>query len=139
MWERLKKSPIFWILSVIVAIAIAITLYIKLRPTEEQETETEAEPSETSAQTSARIYRYLIENGVPRQMALIIVAQAMHETGVYSSNLARNYNNYFGMMQPLKRETTSKGPTPKGFASYDSLEDSVADLMLWLKEFDAPN
>jgi len=129
---------------VIVATVIAIVLIWKmLKPTEE-DPEQDNEPipeqdSESKTATISRMYKYLIENGVDRTTALVFIAQSMHETGNFKSDLFRKYNNGFGMKQPHKRETTSIGASPTGYAMYDSVESSLADLALWLKEFNSPD
>jgi len=67
-----------------------------------------------------------------------ITAQAMHETGVFTSPLFLKYNNAFGMKQPVQRNTLSKGITESGYASYETVEDSIKDLQLWLDAKQAP-
>jgi len=67
-----------------------------------------------------------------------ITAQAMHETGIFTSPLFLKYNNAFGMKQPVQRNTLSKGITESGYASYESVEDSIKDLQLWLDAKQAP-
>jgi uncharacterized FlgJ-related protein len=72
-------------------------------------------------------------------MARIVVAQAAHESGDFSSPLALLHNNYFGMMHPGRGKlTTSLGGKGYaegryGYAHYKSIEDSAIDLMLWLE------
>lgn len=61
------------------------------------------------------------------------------ETGAWSSELFRKYNNAFGMKQPQKRSTTSQGPSPSGWATYKSLQDSTKDLLLYMREFNYPS
>lgn len=60
------------------------------------------------------------------------------ETAGFTSNLFRNFHNLFGMKQPAKRDTLSLGPTPSGFATFASDQDSVKDLALYLREFHYP-
>lgn len=74
--------------------------------------------------------------------APIIEAQAKHESRNFTSDLARKYNNIFGMGSPSNRETldTGKGPVVEGqkMASFDSKRDAVKDFLLYLNEFDFP-
>ena len=78
--------------------------------------------------------------GVPDVNAQIIASQATHESGKFSSNLFVKDNNCFGMKVPSVRKTpyiagkgiaapVSEGQTP--YAHYNSMEDSVKDLVSW--------
>jgi uncharacterized FlgJ-related protein len=64
----------------------------------------------------------------------IVLAQMKLESGNYTSRLALENNNYFGMKQPRKRATTSIGEK-NGYASYKSRVHSVLDYALWQKEY----
>lgn len=84
-----------------------------------------------------------ISEGVPKEKAPLIVAQARHETGNYTSRLFRTSNNLFGMKVPRRRPAPhiagpspvnapkSEGETP--YAQYRSVQDSVKDLIMWHK------
>ena len=61
-----------------------------------------------------------------------IDAQAIHETGNYSSPLALEANNLFGMKRPNKRPFLGIGETNSGYAKYSSWSDAVADLLVWM-------
>ena len=75
-------------------------------------------------------------NDYDTKLAKMIVAQSIHETGHFKSSLFLNYNNPWGMMHPAKRDTTSIGANPKGFAMYNNLEDAVKDYVLYLNALD---
>lgn len=64
----------------------------------------------------------------------IVLAQMKLESANYTSKLALENNNYFGMKQPRKRATTSIGDK-NGYASYKSWVHSVLDYALWQKEY----
>lgn len=64
----------------------------------------------------------------------IVLAQMKLESGNYTSKLALENNNYFGMKQPRKRATTSIREK-NGYASYKSWVHSVLDYALWQKEY----
>lgn len=64
----------------------------------------------------------------------IVLAQMKLESAIYTSKLALENNNYFGMKQPRKRATTSIGEK-NGYASYKSWVHSVLDYALWQKEY----
>lgn len=60
----------------------------------------------------------------------IVMAQALVESGNYSSMLFKKNNNLFGMRNPGIRSTTSKG-SRFGYAYYDSWRESVLDYALF--------
>jgi len=60
----------------------------------------------------------------------IAIAQSLLETGHFKSKIFNDNNNLFGMKNPSKRNTLSKG-TKNGHAYYDSWQDSVKDYKLW--------
>ena len=64
----------------------------------------------------------------------IVLAQMKLESANYTSKLALENNNYFGMKQPRKRATTSIGEK-NGYASYKSWVHSVLDYALWQREY----
>jgi hypothetical protein len=64
----------------------------------------------------------------------IVLAQMKLESGNYTSKLALENNNYFGMKQPRKRATTSIGEK-NGFASYKNWACSVLDYALWQRTY----
>lgn len=88
------------------------------------------------------IYNTCIERGLPPTAAMIIVGQAKNESGNFSSNVFKTDNNLFGMKMPSKRPhpyiarpstivMKSEGSTP--YAHYNSIADSVNDLIDWHK------
>ena len=60
----------------------------------------------------------------------IALAQAMLETGNFTSDIFKANNNLFGMKHPSVRPTVSKG-TNRGHANYTNWQDSVKDYKLW--------
>ena len=91
-------------------------------------------PEQTIVNTLAKLK-------VPEKAYPWIVAQAAHESAGFKSKLFKLNFNAFGMKLPKRRPTTATGPgiqppssegaTP--YAAYKSLEDSVADLNIWLQ------
>jgi hypothetical protein len=69
----------------------------------------------------------------------LVLAQAILETGHFTSNLVATQNNAFGMMQPRQRPNVSDGPGPTGFACYADLFASVQDYFLRQQYFSIPN
>ena len=65
-----------------------------------------------------------------RIYAQVLYAQAVHETGNFTSNLYKNYNNLFGMKPSRAREKYYNSEIDLGsetFASYDMPLKSVLD------------
>ena len=75
---------------------------------------------------------FMIEAGIEHPH--IVLAQMKLESGNYTSKLALENNNYFGMKQPRRRLTTSLGEK-NGYASYQSWVHSVLDYALWQREY----
>lgn len=87
-----------------------------------------------------RVFDTCIGEGLSVLHSKIITSQATHESGMFSSSLFKRANNIFGMTIPTKRSkrfiSGSAGKQPDGsayYAKYDSLENSVRDLIDWHK------
>lgn len=63
----------------------------------------------------------------------IVIAQAILESGYFTSNLYLNKNNLFGMIHPLQRPTTSLGGDR--FASYESIDHCIIDYGIWQAKY----
>lgn len=105
--------------------------------------EDDPEPEPEQAQEKNPIpdfYKKVVETlpDMDRNMQMYIVAQAMHETGIFKSPLYLEKNNAFGMTFPNIRETTAAAQDENGFAVYDSVEDSIKDLQLYYDHFNYP-
>lgn len=88
-----------------------------------------------------RIYNQALKGspvnpGLPASLALLLVAQAKHETGNFTSNFFRSYNNAFGYSYvPGGRYQLGAGSIADNgapIARYASVEDSVKELVDWL-------
>lgn len=92
--------------------------------------------TQTSMSIQERIFNQLRKRGVPADTARMIVAQAVHETGNFTSELFVKGNNAFGMKLPRRRNTLAvdRGLRVEGdpAASFNTIEDSVDDLLVWL-------
>ncbi len=78
-----------------------------------------------------QIYTAALKAGFSPSAAKLVVAQARHETGNYSSYQFRNNNNLFGMKyvkQPLAKQG-NKSPEGDFYAKYANVGDSVQDLV----------
>ncbi|MCK5546059.1 MAG: glucosaminidase domain-containing protein [Rhodospirillaceae bacterium] len=81
-----------------------------------------------------KVIRGELPTNIKDEFVKMLTAQAMHETGVFTSKLYLEQNNLFGMTQPTIRETLSVGGR-NGWANFANLEDSAKDLLLYFKEF----
>jgi len=86
--------------------------------------------------TEERIVAILKDSGFSHSMQRIILAQAKHESGGFTSRLARQHNNIFGMKHPGRGPTYSRGPYAraegrKGYASYLSIDSAVTDYIMY--------
>jgi len=70
--------------------------------------------------------------GLTPEAAAVIVAQAVHETGNFSSGIFRQNNNLFGMKLPRQRETTATGERA-GHATYSNYFQALADYFMYLE------
>lgn len=65
------------------------------------------------------------------EVALFITAQAVLETGNFTSNLYTEQHNLFGMKEPTQRITTAL-KVGDMFAHYTNNINSVIDYLLWV-------
>lgn len=102
----------------------------------------------TSAERASIVLDAVIDQHGPEGFGnvdpALIYAQSVHETGDFTSNLAANYNNVYGMKyvsQPLANGWVLLGPEGKKekFAKYATFADSVADYFRRQRVFSIPN
>jgi uncharacterized FlgJ-related protein len=74
------------------------------------------------------LYNEILEQGL--EFPDIVFAQAILESGHFKSKVFKENNNLFGMRQPSKRATVSKGRL-NGYAVYDFWQESVEDYYLY--------
>ena len=80
------------------------------------------------------VYNTALSYGANDLAAKIIAAQAMFESGNFTSSLFQRSNNAFGMNVPTTRPAPyvlGKDPS-SSYAAYASLADSTRDLIDWL-------
>lgn len=75
------------------------------------------------------LYQKLLEYNI--EYPDIVFAQAVIETGNFTSTLFRSQNNLFGMKMPGRRETTAIGKNKSGYAKYINVDDSILDYYLF--------
>lgn len=88
-----------------------------------------------------KIYATAIANGLNPTIAAIVIAQARYETEDYTSNVFKQNNNLFGYKYvgqslavqgtPVPGSEQSTGP--KYYAKYSTVEDSVKELVEWIR------
>lgn len=83
--------------------------------------------------TSAPLY------GFTKVDPYLMLAQAEHESGRFTSRLSREDQNSWGMMRPRVRPTTAIGQTPEGFAIYRSQADGAVDYLMRQQHFGIPD
>lgn len=78
-----------------------------------------------------QIYQAALKAGFAPSAAKLIVAQARHETGNYSSYQFKTNNNLFGMKYVKQPLATQGNKSPEGdyYAKYASVGASVQDLV----------
>lgn len=74
------------------------------------------------------LYNEILEQGL--EFPDIVFAQAILESGHFKSKVFKENINLFGMRQPSKRNTVSKGRA-NGYAIYESWRESVEDYYLY--------
>jgi len=135
-----KKSSKFWVIlaSSLLGLVVLLVLYRLIRKNSEANEDSQLiqdnqdDPTELSIAEHYIMIKNLCEDkGYNLTTAQLLTAQAMHESGQFSSELYHENNNMFGMRQPQQRQTTSQGEVG-GYASYATPEDSVKDMFLWL-------
>lgn len=150
----MKKSVNFlsllpWLLIILGVLLLIFRLWIsRMKAKAEEATIIEDEPimddepeaveDEQSREQTIRNHYKIIRANLPEaysnEFVKMLTAIAMHETGVFKSNIYRENNNLFGMKLPTIRETKATGEN-RGHATFASLDDSVKDMELYLNEF----
>lgn len=74
------------------------------------------------------LYNEILEQGL--EFPDIVFAQAILESGHFKSKVFQENKNLFGMKQPLKRPTISKGRA-NGYAVYEFWQESVEDYHMY--------
>jgi flagellum-specific peptidoglycan hydrolase FlgJ len=134
-----RKSLTGWIILAVSLLGLLIAFVIfrnsrkKAQEAREKTPDNEPEARENEQMDAITFYNMVqsvLGDDVNEQTKRIIVAQAMHETGVFTSPVFAENNNAFGMRNPEKRETTSISEA-RGYAVYETVQDSIRDLQLW--------
>jgi len=84
------------------------------------------------------ISRILRKQGLESSMIRLLQAQAIHETGNFTSRLFKENNNVFGMKIPSIRKTLNVAQDPEIFSQFVSIDDSIKDMLFYLDHFSIP-
>jgi hypothetical protein len=83
------------------------------------------------------IYNTATKNGIPRNLALLLVSQSKHETALFSSPVFWENKNMFGYkyVPGAKLQDSSGRISTEGdpYAKYATYENSVLEVVGWLK------
>ena len=83
------------------------------------------------------IIQTALKNGMPLNLAKLLVAQAKYETANYTSNTFKQNNNLFGYKYVGQKLATKGTAAPKSegdfYAKYKTIEDSVRELTAYIK------
>lgn len=82
------------------------------------------------------IYTEAIRQGMPVNLAFLIVAQSKHETANYTSNVFKTCKNAFGYKyvgQSLALSACTDSPEGNKYAKYASVQDSTKEICAWIR------
>lgn len=80
------------------------------------------------------IVNSLLKKGYSPKMAMLVAAQAAHETNNFTSRVYKANHNLFGMRVAKIRQTTTIGDTDgDSYANYKDVEQSINDIVLYHK------
>ncbi len=85
-----------------------------------------------------KVFYTCLKHGLDSTMAKLIVAQARHESGNFTSRLFRKHNNAFGVKYSKWRKYSlalngnGKAENRSGYATYSSVDSSTVDVLMWL-------
>jgi hypothetical protein len=81
------------------------------------------------------IYSTAIEEGISPTIAEFMVAQAEHESAIYTSGVFQHCKNAYGYKYIGQDLAESCQPSPEGdaYAGYKSVEDSAREVARWIK------
>lgn len=79
------------------------------------------------------IYDAVRGDGIPDPLASFIVAQARHETGVFTSRVYKYCNNAFGYKAVGDAPKCRQSPEGDFYRSYASLKESAQEVAAWIR------
>jgi flagellum-specific peptidoglycan hydrolase FlgJ len=106
---------------------LTVLLLLGTMTTKAQEKQLQSNTQESISKES--LYEQIIKYGI--KFPDIVFAQAILESGEFTSKLFKSANNLFGMKVPTKRESARIGATQSGYSKYGDWGYSVYDYSLW--------
>ena len=129
----MKKSDIYLFLGVAVLLVIALSKKIQ----NSLKGYTGLSGGNYPDEISNRIFVQAKKRGLSDRLSALVVAWSKFETGNYGSHFVKDNRNLFGYTydKNSKYQTGYNGSNPKAgnFAVYASLEDSVNEVIDWMK------
>ena len=133
--ESKRKYSIGLVISVVLLLGLLILFVVSQNFQKKKTQASDVQKDEDYDEWDVERFRLVVDNSLPDvddTTRNIIIAQAIHETGGFTSPVFFRNNNAFGMKLAEKRPTTAIGDIDKdNYANYDSIEDSIEDLKLW--------
>ena len=108
---------------------LTVLLSLGTMTTKAQEKQVQIESNTQESITKESLYEQIMKYGI--KFPDIVFAQAILESGEFTSKLFKSANNLFGMKVPIKRESAKIGATQSGYSKYKDWEYSVYDYSLW--------
>ena len=106
---------------------LTVLLLLGTMTTKTQEKQIRSKTQESISKEN--LYKQIIKYGI--KFPDIVFAQAILESGTFTSKLFKSSNNLFGMKVPTKRESVKIGMTRGGYSKYIDWGYSVYDYSLW--------
>ena len=97
--------------------------------TKAQEKQVQIESNTQESISKEGLYEQIMKYGI--KFPDVVFAQAVLESGEFTSKLFKSANNLFGMKIPTVRESSANGKTKSGYSSYEDWNFSVYDYFLW--------
>jgi len=108
---------------------LTVLLLLGTMTTKAQEKQVQIETNTQEGITKESLYEQIMKYGI--KFPDVVFAQAVLESGQFTSKLFKSANNLFGMKIPTIRESSANGKTKSGYSSYEDWSFSVYDYSLW--------
>ncbi len=95
-------------------------------------------PDEIRSGLFSALVELLPQYGYHKVDPLLVLSEAQHETGNFTSDLLLRADNAFGMKFPHQRQTTAIDED-NGYAVYNTLADSAEDYVMRQRNFGIPD
>lgn len=123
-----KYKKLMFKLFVLSGFIFVLYLIYETNTEKSYEIEVQQEIKEDALSFKDSVYNYMLELRIEHPH--IVIAQSILETGHFTSDLAVNNNNLFGMKMPTERATTAISVRKK-HAVFNNWKESVIDYALY--------